>query len=142
MILLDTNVLSALRKPDRFPQVTTWFVGLPDADIYLSAITLGEIERGIVLQEQKNPDFATALRDWINQTVQLFSDRILDFTAADARIWGQLSANMGHLSADQMIAASAITRNAGVATRNVRDFEPTGVQIVNPFEHRDLTFLP
>lgn len=133
-IILDTNVISGLRKPAQYPEVANWLRGQREADLFLSAITLGEIERGVVLQEKKNPEFAQALRTWLNATELQFSDRILEFSARDARTWGALSATLGHAGADLMIAATALNNDARVATRNTTDFIPTGVSVVNPFD--------
>lgn len=133
MYILDTNVISAVRRPDRAPKVAAWLRGKAEQDLFLSVITLGEIERGIRLQEPHNPDFARDLRTWLDRTVLLFSDRLLPFEAEDARIWGQLSADIGHNGADLMIAASALRRSAIVVTGNVSDFVPTGVRLENPF---------
>jgi predicted nucleic acid-binding protein len=133
MYLLDTNVISAVRRTDRAPQVARWLKGKPEQDLFLSVVTLGEIERGIHLQSRRNPDFATDLRRWLDQTVLLFSDRILPFASADARIWGKLSAKLGHPGADLMIAASALAHGATVVTGNTSDFAPTGVNVENPF---------
>lgn len=133
MYLLDTNILSALRRPDRAPQLTQWLRSKPEDALFLSVITLGEIERGINQQQKKNPEFATDLRGWIDRTTLLFSDRLLDFGAEDARIWGRLSARLGHSGADLLIAATALAHGATIITRNVKDFEPTGVDIENPF---------
>lgn len=132
-LILDTNVISAIRRPDRAPQVARWLAGQADADLFLSVITLGEIERGIRLQETRNPDFARDLRRWLDRTVSLFADRVLEFTAADALIWGELSARIGHPGADLMIAAQALSRNAAVVTGNVADFVPSGARTVDPF---------
>lgn len=131
--ILDTNVISAVRRADRAPQVAAWLSGQVEEDLYLSVITLGEIKRGIRLQEGRNPDFARDLRGWLDRTVTLFSDRLLAFTAQDALAWGALSARVGHTGADLMIAAQALSRDAVVVTGNVQDFEPTGARIVNPF---------
>lgn len=133
MYILDTNVLSAVRRPDRAPQVALWLRGKPEQDLYLSTVTLGEIERGIRQQETRNPDFARDLRHWLDRTVLLFSDRLLPFAAEDARIWGRLSADLGHNGADLMIAATALQHGAIVVTGNVSDFIPTGVAVENPF---------
>jgi len=133
MYLLDTNVLSALRRPERAENVSTWLRTKPEEQLYISVITLGEIERGIVLQEDRNPGFAADLRRWIDRTSLLFSDRLLPFGTEDARIWGKLSARIGHNGADLQIAATALTHGAIVVTGNVSDFEPTGVEIENPF---------
>jgi predicted nucleic acid-binding protein len=133
MYILDTNVISAARRAERSAAVAAWLADQAEADLYLSVITLGEIARGIHLQETRNPDFARDLSRWLDQTVTLFADRILEFTAQDARLWGALSARIGHPGADLMIAAQGLTRNAQIVTGNVADFEPTGVRILNPF---------
>ncbi|MHA6327007.1 PIN domain-containing protein [Roseivivax sp. CAU 1753] len=133
MFLLDTNVISAVRRPDRAPRVAAWLQGKSEQDLFLSVITIGEIERGIRQQEVRDPGFARDLRSWLDRTVLLFSDRLLPFDAEDARIWGRLSAEIGHAGADLMIAASALRHAATVVTGNVSDFAPTGVTIENPF---------
>jgi len=133
MYLLDTNVLSAVRRPDRAPQVRTWLSSKAETDLFLSVITLGEIERGIRQQERRNPEFAGQLQAWLDRTVLIFADRLLPFEAEDARIWGRLSAEIGHPGADLMIAATALRHGATVVTGNVPDFAPTGVQLENPF---------
>lgn len=131
--ILDTNVISALRRSERAPKVAAWLSQATESTLYLSVITLGEIERGICLQEPKNPEFAHDLRLWLDRTVAVFSDRILDFTAEDALIWGQLSARLGHPGADLMIAAQAIARDGAVVTGNTSDFLPTGARVIDPF---------
>ncbi|WP_420342229.1 type II toxin-antitoxin system VapC family toxin [Paenirhodobacter sp.] len=133
MLILDTNVLSALRRPERSPAVSAWLARQQDADLFLSVITLGEIERGIARQEEINPPFARDLRDWMDRTVTLFSDRLLPFGAEEARIWGRLSARLGHAGADLLIAATALARDGTVVTGNVADFRPTGCRIEDPF---------
>jgi predicted nucleic acid-binding protein len=133
MYILDTNVISAVRRPDRAPQVAAWLRGKAEQDLFLSAITLGEIERGIRQQENRDPEFANDLRSWLDRTILLFSDRLLAFEAEDARIWGRLSAEIGHNGADLMIAASALRHGAIVVTGNTSDFAPTGAALENPF---------
>ena len=133
MYILDTNVISAVRWPDRASKVAAWLQGKAEQDLYLSVITLGEIERGIRQQETRDPAFANDLRAWLDRTVLLFSDRLLAFEAEDARIWGRLSAEIGHNGADLMIAASALRHGAIVVTGNVSDFVSTETEIENPF---------
>ena len=133
MYVLDTNVVSAIRRPDRAPRVAAWLQTKPEAELFLSVITLGEIERGIRAQERGNPAFAADLRAWVDRTVRLFSDRLLPFGPEEARIWGRLSQDIGHGGADLMIAATALARGATVVTGNVQDFRPTGVMLENPF---------
>lgn len=94
---------------------------------------MGEVERGIRQQETRDPVFANDLRNWLDRTVLLFSDRLLAFEAEDARIWGRLSAEIGHDGVDLMIAASALRHGAIVVTGNVSDFTSTGAAVENPF---------
>ncbi|MCC5993026.1 MAG: type II toxin-antitoxin system VapC family toxin [Rhodobacteraceae bacterium] len=134
MYILDTNVISAVRRPARAPHVEAWLRGKAEQDLFLSVITIGEIARGIRQQDARDPEFARDLRAWLDRTVLLFSDRLLAFGAEDARIWGRLSAETGHGGADLMIAATALHHGATVVTGNTRDFAPTGVAIENPFD--------
>ncbi len=115
----------AARRPERAPQVAAFPRGRPEDSLYISAVTVGGVERGIQRQRRRNPDFA---RDLL-----VFADRILDFGAEDARIRGRLSAETGHTGADPMTAAKALRHGATVITRNTRDFAPTGVALENPF---------
>ncbi len=134
MLILDTNVVSALRRPDRSPQVVAFLAAQPEDSLFLSVITLGEIERGIARQEVRNPGFAADLRAWANRTQTLFQDRLLPFGMAEARIWGVLSARIGHDGADLQIAATALAHGATVVTGNAADFRPTGCRIHDPFD--------
>lgn len=133
MLILDATVISALRRPDRAPQVVAFLSSRPDDDLFLSVITLGEIERDIIRQEGINPGFAADLRVWSSRTQTLFQDRLLPFGAAEARIWGALSARIGHDGADLQIAATALAHDATVVTRNAADFHPTGCRVLDPF---------
>ena len=133
MYILDTNVISAARRPERSQRLAAWLYAQREEALFLSVITLGEIARGIRLQEKRNPAFARDLSGWLTRTETLFRDRILPFSAQDARIWGALSADIGHAGADLMIAATALARQATVVTGNMSDFRPTGVDLVDPF---------
>ena len=130
--LLDTNVLSAVRRPERAPHVVRWLADKPDDSLFLSVVTLGEIERGIAQQTQRDPSFAQDLRSWLDRTMLLFADRILPFDADAARIWGRLSARIGNAGADLQIAATAISRDGTVVTGD-RAFLATGARVVSPF---------
>lgn len=131
--ILDTNVISAVRRADRALNVSAWLAAQAETDLFLSVVTLGEIERGIELQASRNPAFASDLRRWLETTVGLFEDRLLPFTASDALVWGRLSAQMGHPGADLMIAAQALVRDAVVVTGNTADFAATGAKLFDPF---------
>ena len=134
MYLLDTNVLSALRRRDRNREVVRWVESQRPADLFLSVITVGEIERGITQQLERNPPFASELAIWLDRVLRSYRDRILGLDVATARRWGQITAALGHDSADMLIAATALEHGLTVVTRNVRDFEPTGVTVLNPFQ--------
>lgn len=122
-----------MRRGNRAPKVAAWLADKPEVELYLSVITLGEIERGIRLQAPRNPEFAADLRRWTQRTMLVFADRLIDFTAEDALVWGELSARIGHPGVDLMIAAQALTRDAAVVTGNTADFARTGARVVDPF---------
>jgi hypothetical protein len=133
MYLLDTNVVSALRRPDRHPAPTAWLLDQRPSDLYMSVVTIAEIERGIVRQTSQDSTFARELAAWLERTLAGFADRLLDIDVPTARRWGRLSADLGHNDADLLIAATALEHGLTVVTRNVRHFEPTGVPVLNPF---------
>ena len=133
MILLDTMVVSELRKARPNAGVVTYLKAqAPDA-LFLSVMTLGEIEAGIQKQRSAAPDFAGELSRWLMQTELQFAERILPVTPAIARLWGRLSLMTGNKGVDNLIAATAMCHSLTVVTRKVRDFEVAGVQVVNPF---------
>ena len=102
-------------------------------DLYLNMVSLGEIERGITRPRRRDPAFARVLDAWLDNVMALYHTRILDVDLSTARRWGRLSATLGHESADLLIAATALEHGLTVVTRNVRDFEPTGVPVLDPF---------
>lgn len=134
MYLLDTNVVSALRRPDRHPEPASWLRAQRPSDVFLSVVTLGEIERGIAQQSRRDPDFAHDLAQWHERTLAWFVDRILPVDISTARRWGRLSASIGNQDVDLLIAATALEHGLTVVTRNIRHFDPTGVQVLNPFQ--------
>ena len=134
MFLLDTNVVSALRRPDRHPQVARWVAAQQPAELFLSAVTIGEIRRGITQQERRDTPFARELTVWLARLLTLYGDHVLAFDVPAAQHWGRLSGTLGHDSVDLMIAATALEYGLTVVTRNVRHFEPTGVPVFNPFD--------
>ena len=133
MILLDTVVLSELRKPKPSAAVVKWLSRQRDSELFLSVVSVGEIERGIEKKRASDPPFAQTLGRWLDDLLNLYADRILPITPVVARRWGILSARVGHDGADLLIAATAITHGLQVATRNIRHFAPTGVSVINPF---------
>lgn len=136
MYLLDTDVVSELRKPGRNENVTAWIEPVAPADLFLSLITVVEIERGIERQRHNDPMFARDLDIWLYAILRLYGERVLPITINVARRWGKLSAQIGNTNLDLGIAATALEHGLTVVTRNVAHYERTGVAIVNPFEAR------
>ncbi len=132
MYLIDTDVLSALRRKDRFPRVVKWLANQRTADLYISVVTVGEIEKGIARQRQSDPEFALRLAEWLDSLIELYGDHILGIDLAVARRWGELSARIGTQSADLLLAATALEHGLAVVTRNTRHFQPTGVESIDP----------
>lgn len=132
MFLLDTDVLSAHRRPARTPAIANWLSSRRTVDLHLSVISIGEIERGIARQRARDAAFAKALASWLDRVLRLYGDRILGIDAPTARRWGQLSASIGHQGADLLIAATALEHGLTVVTRNVRHYQPTGVSVLDP----------
>ena len=132
MFLVDTDVLSALRRRERHPAIVRWVEGQRTTDLHISVMTVREIERGITQQQRHNPAFARDLAVWLDRVLAWYGDRILPVDAATARRWGQLSAALGNDSADLLIAATALEHGLTVVTRNVRLFEPTRVPVLDP----------
>ena len=133
MYLLDTDVISELRRRRRNRNVVAWISDVSAADLFLSVVTIGEIELGIARQRVRNPSFAKDLADWLEVTLRAYEERILPLTVGIARRWGRLAAQLGNNQLDLAIAATALEHGLTVVTRNVSDFEPTGVTVLDPF---------
>jgi predicted nucleic acid-binding protein len=134
--LLDTVVLSELRKPSRQrnQDLVRWIGEIPSSDLYISVVSIGEIERGIERQRQMDPAFSQRLASWLETVVRTYEERILAVDVAIARRWGRLSQRIGNKGLDLAIAATALEHGLVVVTRNISDFEPTGVPVLDPFE--------
>ena len=133
MFLVDTDVLSALTKRRRDANVVAWIGRQRPGDLFVSVISIGEIERGVALQRAKEQDFASMLAIWLDDLLNIYGDRVLPFDLASARRWGRLSAALARKDADLQIAATALEYGLTVVTRNVAHFEPTGVAVLDPF---------
>lgn len=136
MFLIDTVILSELRRRERDPKVVAWFERQRTTELFLSVISIGEIERGIARQRVTDPAFADALAAWLDRVLTLYGERVVPFDLRAARRWGALSAAIGNDGADLMIAATALEHGLTVVTRNVSDFAPAGVPVLNPFSPR------
>ena len=128
--LLDTDILSAIRRKQRDQNLEKWLLSINSLDVYISVVTIGEVERGITQQRRNNPEFAEDLQRWLDTILQRYQQRILPLSISIAKRWGRLSGELGHNSADLMIAATALEHNLIVATRH---FEPTQVGLINPY---------
>lgn len=135
MYLLDTNIVSELRRPRPHPSVVSWIDGIPAEQLFVSALTIGEIQAGIEITRGQDPAKAQQLETWLDEQV-LGGYDILAHDAVVFREWARLMhRRSATLIQDAMIAAVAITHRLTVATRNVRDFESLGVPLYNPFDH-------
>lgn len=132
MYLLDTNIVSELRKPKPHGGVLSWINTISDADIYLSAVTLGEIQAGIELTRERDSQKAGAIERWALQLID--TQKILPMTADIFRTWAKLMHKQSDsLYEDAMIAATAMEHKLVVATRNTKDFERFPIKLLNPF---------
>ncbi|HEX9464171.1 MAG TPA: type II toxin-antitoxin system VapC family toxin [Alphaproteobacteria bacterium] len=136
MYLLDTVVLSELRKKHRDPHVVSWIGAANPADLFLSVVTIGEIELGIERQRTIDPSFADQLAAWLDMTLRVYGERILPIDVPIVRRWGRLAARIGNKGLDIAIAATALEHGFTVVTRNLSDFAPTGVELLDPFAKR------
>jgi predicted nucleic acid-binding protein len=138
MYLLNTVVLSELRKapPRRNPHVVSWLASVSPDDLFISAISIGEIERGIERQRSVDAAFAIALAEWLDVVLRNYGERILPLGVDIARRWARLSARIGNNGIDLAIAATALEHGLAIATRNVSDFAATGAKLLDPFEPR------
>ena len=136
MYLLDTNVLSELRqgKPNQSAEVRIWAAQQRASTLYLSAITILELEKGILLLERRTPPQGAALRVWLTGVGAAFAGRILPFTEQAASLCAALHLPDPRSERDAMIAATALEHGFIVATRNTSDFVNTRVRLVNPWD--------
>lgn len=132
--LLDTNVLSELRKRDRCDAgVWEWFEGVNSDDLFLSVIVLGEIRKGIERIRIRDLDQARALEKWLKSVVTTFGDRILPIDHRVADRWGYIGIERPCAVLDALLASTAIVHDLTLVTRNVADVSGTGVKLLNPF---------
>lgn len=139
MYLLDTTVISELRKAKSGKadqKVLAWAESVPASSLYVSAITVLELETGVLLVERRDPAQGAVLRSWLNTHVlPAFSDRILPVDTAVAQHCAKLHVPDPRSGRDALIAATALVHGMPVITRNIQDFAPTGVELLNPWEY-------
>jgi predicted nucleic acid-binding protein len=132
MYLLDTNVVSELRKPKPHGAVIAWIQSVPDDQLFISALTLGELQAGAERTRRQDQQKADAIEAWIDQLSEAYE--VIPMDASMFREWARLmEGKSDQLLEDAMIAATARVRGFIVATRNVRDFKGLAVEVFNPF---------
>lgn len=132
MYLVDTSIVSEARRGT--PQAVAWLRSVDPLSIHLSALTLGEIMRGIALKQRSDPKAAAHLTEWLRKLRHDHGDRILPVTDQIAVEWGRIAAVRPRGDADGLIAATAIVHDLILVTRNVKDFEDTDAVVINPWE--------
>lgn len=132
MFLLDTNVISELRKPKPHGGVVAWLNAVDDAQLFVSAVMIGEIQAGIEMTREQDATKASEIETWLEQVAAAYN--VLPMDAASFRAWARLMHRQSDtLYEDAMIAATARTHGLKVVTRNVADFKALGVEVFNPF---------
>jgi predicted nucleic acid-binding protein len=141
MFILDTNVISELRKirsGKADENVAKWADSVLAVDLYISSITVQELELGVLLNERRDPTTGAVLRAWLdNHVLPAFTGRILAIDSAVAKCSARLHVPGPRPVRDALIAATALIHGMTVVTRNLIDFEPTGVKILNPWNKPD-----
>jgi predicted nucleic acid-binding protein len=133
--LVDTNVISELRRRDPDANVRAWFAQRPATELYLSVLTLGEIRNGV--EALTDSGRRTVLSEWLERELPVFfAARLLPIDAGVAHQWGQLLAEAGRSlpAIDSLLAATALHHNLVLVTRNLKDFAGLPVQVLNPWE--------
>ena len=135
MYLLDTNVVSELRRRRPHEAVANWIAAVPADQLFLSAVTIGEIQAGIELTREQDQAKAAELEAWLGQVATSYG--VLSMDADAFRAWARIKHRKpASLLEDAMIAATGVVHDLTVVTRNVRDFEALGVTVLNPFGPR------
>jgi predicted nucleic acid-binding protein len=134
--LLDTNVVSELRKREPDRHVLSWYEGTSSADLFLSVLTLGEIRLGIERLRRKDADRAVALEHWLTGLSSAYQDRIVAVDAVIADAWARLMVPNPVPVVDGLLAATASVQNWTLVTRNTADLVSCGVRLLNPFSAR------
>jgi toxin FitB len=132
--LLDTSIVSELRKRDPDSRVLSWYRTVQPAELYLSVLTIGEIRRGVERLRRRDPLQAARLDRWLAGLTVSYRDRIVGVDASVADQWGRVNVPDPLPVIDGLLAASAIVRGWTLVTRNVRDVRRSGVRLLNPFE--------
>jgi predicted nucleic acid-binding protein len=132
--LIDTNVLNEVRKgPRAHPNVRAWFDPVPDEELFISVLALGEIRKGIEILRRRDPAAAASYERWLNTTKLSFSNRILPVTETIADQFGRMASIRPLPVIDGLMAATAFSHSLTFVTRNAADVQSSGVSVLNPF---------
>lgn len=138
MYLIDTNVISEIRKKSKANKgVKAFFTQaeIEGSKLFVSVITLGELRRGVeLIRHRGDTKQANQLEKWLTLIIDEYAENILDFTEAEAQVWGRMRVPHYQNALDKQIAATALVYDLTVVTRNIRDFAGTGVRLLNPFK--------
>jgi toxin FitB len=132
--LLDTNVVSELRKRTPDPNVEAWYDGVASSQLFISVLTLGEIRIGVERARRKDQAKAAALENWLTRLETSYGDHIVPVDAEVAHAWARLSVPDPLPVIDGLLAATAATREWTLVTRNTEDVQRPGVRLLNPFD--------
>ena len=134
--LLDTNVISETRRSRADQGVIAFLFAAEGTSLFVSVLTMGELRKGVEAKRRVDPIVAESLKQWVDGIETSFADRILPVSTAIARIWGEQTAIRSLPVIDTLIAATAIAHDLALVTRNTKDTEHTGVQLINPWQQR------
>jgi toxin FitB len=137
--LLDTNVVSEIRKKTPDPRVSAWFASVPDDELFLSVLAVGEIRQGIERLARRDLAQAEIFELWLGRLVRAYGDRIVPITARVAEAWGRLNVPDPVPVVDGLMAATALVHDWTLVTRNVDDVASTGVRLLDPFARESQT---
>jgi hypothetical protein len=133
--LIDTNIISEVRKGARCNQnVSAWYAGVADEDLFLSTLVLGEIRKGVELARPRDPDKAVTLERWLGQVEAAFDGRVLGIDNTVCDLWGRMSAIRPIPVIDGLLAATAAANGLTLVTRNDRHTAGLGAMVLNPFQ--------
>lgn len=133
--LIDTNIISEVRKGDRCDAaVAAWWAGVAEDDLWLSALVVGEIRKGVELARRRDPQKAKVLEAWLSDVLSGFGDRILPVDASVAEEWGRMNAIRPVPVIDALLAATAKANDLTLVTRNEADVAGLGALVLNPFQ--------
>lgn len=134
MYLLETVVVSEFSKRNLHPEAMRWLGTHAHELLYVSVMTIGELERGLIKAKRDDPPFALRLGPWLGKIIRGLGTRVISVDLTVARTWGRLTHERGNTAPDLIIAATALVHDLTVVIRNVRHFDRTGVTLINPYE--------